>query len=293
MPYLFRCQTHLKGPNVQPIVMDWRKILIEVVQEIKNAVVPILDNPIAQKTYGIGAGGDPKKHIDLQAEKALTETLIEHDLEFTLISEESGVKKFGQKPVYYVTVDPIDGTTNVLRGIPFACTSVAISKKPYMMAVEAAIVADIFHETTYLAQKMRGAYCNGKKIFPRQLADLNKVVMCLDLNTHKFPDLTERLKKLLSQTKHVRHFGANALELCYVADGTIDAFLDIRGTLRTTDVAAATHIIKEAGAIITTPLNTPLEPRLSPTERISFIASGNSKLHQIILKTLKEPNNIC
>jgi myo-inositol-1(or 4)-monophosphatase len=267
--------------------MDWLKILTTAAQEIKNAITPILDKPIAQKTYGVGAGGDPQKHIDLQAEKALIETLIKHDLKFTLISEESGVKQYGQKPTYYVTVDPIDGTTNVLRGIPFACTSIAISKKPYLMAVEAAIVADIFHETTYLAQKRRGAYCNGKKISPRQMTNLNKVVMCLDLNTYKIADLIIKLNKLLTQTKHIRHFGANALELCYVADGTIDGFIDLRGHLRTTDIAAATHIVKEAGATITTPQNTPLENPLSPTERVAFIAAGTPKLHQTILKNLK------
>ena len=68
--------------------MDWLEILTETPQHIKAVVTPLIKTPIAQKTYGTGAGGDPKKHIDLQAEKALIETLNEHNINFTLISEE-------------------------------------------------------------------------------------------------------------------------------------------------------------------------------------------------------------
>ena len=113
--------------------MDWLEILTETTQHIKATITPLIKTSLAQKTYGIGAGGDPKKHIDLQAEKALTETLTEHNLNFTLISEETGIKQYGQKSAYYVTTDPVDGTTNTLRGIPFACTSIAISKPPDSM----------------------------------------------------------------------------------------------------------------------------------------------------------------
>jgi myo-inositol-1(or 4)-monophosphatase len=268
--------------------MDWLEILTETTQHVKAITIPLLRAPIAQKTYGIGAGGDSKKYIDLQAEKALVETLTEHDLAFTLVSEESGTKQYGSDPCYYVTTDPIDGTTNTLRGIPFACTSIGISKTPRLDAIEAAAVADLFHDTTYLAQKNLGAYRNYQKIAPSQTTSLAEAVIGLDLNTYKVEELTAQLNRLLSQTKHIRHLGANALELCYVADGTTDAFVDLRGKLRTTDIAAATLIIQEAGATITTPQNTTLTNPLSPTETVSFIATGNTSLHKTILKTLKK-----
>lgn len=266
--------------------MDWLEILTETTQRVKAAVTSLVNTAIAQKTYGIGAGGDPKKHIDLQAEKALIEVLTEHNLSFTLISEETGIKHCGSKPTYYVTTDPIDGTTNTLRGIPFACTSIAISKIPNINAVEAAAVGDLFHDVTYLAQKNLGAYRNHQEIAPAKTASLAKAVIGLDLNTYEVATLSSKLNKLITQAKHIRHLGANALELCYVADGTTDAFIDIRGKLRTTDVAAAALIIQEAGAKITTPQNTPLTNALSPTEKVSFIATGNTRLHQIILETL-------
>jgi len=268
--------------------MDWNEILTEATKQVKQAVTPLIKTSLAKKTYGTGAGGDPKKHIDLQAEKALAETLEKHGINFTLISEESGIKQYGRNPTYYVTTDPVDGTTNTLRGLPFACTSIAISKIPRLDAIEAGAVADLFHDVTYLTQKNHGAYRNQQKITPAQTTNLGEAVVGIDLNTYKIAELSTRLNKLLTQTKHIRHLGANALELCYVADGTIDAFIDLRGKLRTTDIAAATLIIQEAHAVITTPKNTPLTNPLSPTETVAFIATGNTELHQTILKTLKK-----
>ncbi len=268
--------------------MDWLEILTETTQHVKAAITPLIKTPTAQKTYGTGAGGDPKKHIDLQAERALAETLTEHNLSFTLISEESGVKQYGKESVFYVTTDPIDGTTNTLRGIPFACTSIAVSKAPRLDALQAAAVADLFHDATYLAQKNLGAYRNYQKITPAQTTSLAEAVIGVDFNTYKIAELSTKLNQLLAETKHIRHLGANALELCYVADGTTDAFIDIRGKLRTTDIAAATLIIQEAGATITTPQDTPLANPLSPTETVAFIATGNAGLQQTILKTLKK-----
>ncbi len=268
--------------------MDWLEILNETTQRIKETIIPLIRTSIAGKTYGIGAGGDPKKHIDLQAEKSLTETLLENDVDFTLISEESGIRRYGSKPAYYVTTDPIDGTTNTLRGIPFACTSVAISKTRNLDAVLAAAVADFFHDATYLAQENLGAYRNRQKIAPAQTTSLAEAIIGVDLNAYQVTELSAKLNRLLTQSRHIRHLGANALELCYVADGTTDAFVDIRGKLRTTDIAAASFIINEAGATITTPRNTALKNPLSPAEKVAFIATGNISLHQTILEALKK-----
>ena len=68
----------LKNYKKQPNNMDWLKILTEITQHIKSTIKPLIKSPIAQKTYGIVAGGDPKKHIALQAENARIKTLTEH-----------------------------------------------------------------------------------------------------------------------------------------------------------------------------------------------------------------------
>jgi myo-inositol-1(or 4)-monophosphatase len=107
------------------------------------------------------------------------------------------------------------------------------------------------------------------------------------LNTYKVREIAPQLTRLIEETKHIRHFGANALELCYVADGTTDAFVDIRGKLRATDVAAGFLIIKEAGGTITTPEGHLLDVKLDPKQKIKFIAAGNTQIHKTILSLIK------
>ncbi len=105
-----------------------------------------------QPNLGVGAGGDAMKPMDLAAEKAIIDTLNRHDVSFTLISEESGVKKFGASAEEcFVTVDPVDGSTNFMHGLPFYACSVAVSDKPWLADVYAGMVADLFHDVTYTA----------------------------------------------------------------------------------------------------------------------------------------------
>jgi myo-inositol-1(or 4)-monophosphatase len=133
----------------------------------------------------------------------------------------------------------------------------------------------------------KGAYRDGEKIKPSALASLEEAVIGLDLNTYKVREIAPQLTNLIQKTKHIRHFGANALELCYVADGTTDAFVDIRGKLRTTDMAAGFLILREAGGIITTPEGKALDVKLDPKQKIKFIAAGNTQIHKIILSLIK------
>jgi len=266
---------------------DWLTLLKACSRKIRKEVMPFFKSPEASFGFGIGAGGDIMKRIDLIAEKTLIETIEKEGFSCTLISEETGVREIGDNPTtFYVTTDPVDGTTNAIRGIPFMATSIAVSKKPYLNQVETALVTDLYHNVTYTAKKGKGAHRNGTKIKPSELQSLDEAVIGIDF-AHKAWEIADRLKAVLEQTKHLRHLGANALELCYVADGTTDGFIDLRGKLRVTDVAAAYLILKEAGGIITTLEGEELNAELAPTQRVSFIATGNKKLHKIILEQTK------
>jgi myo-inositol-1(or 4)-monophosphatase len=265
------------------------QILIECKNNIQKQISPLLKTlKQPQPNLGIGAGGDPIKQIDLTAENAIINTLKHHKISFTLVSEESGIKKYGKSPnQHYVTADPIDGTTNLMRGIPFYATSIAVSTKPTLNTIHTALVADLSHNITYTAQKGKGAHCNNKKIASSKRESLEEAVIGMDLNTYKIQKIAPQLTSLIQKTKHIRHLGANALELCYVADGTTDAFIDIRGKLRTTDMAAAWLIIQEAGAKITTPERKPLTAILDPKQKVEFIAAANQKIHKTILNLIK------
>ena len=267
--------------------MNWLPILKDCAQNIRKKALPLIARPEAAETYGRGAGGDMMKKIDLIAEKALIEVLEKNDASCILISEESGTNRIGREPSeYYLTTDPIDGTTNALRGLPFVATSLATSKTRNIRDIDTALVSDILHNITYTARRGQGTYRNEQKIDPSKKSSLNEAVIGIDLGTPKKGELTPHFITLLQKTKHLRHLGANALEICYVADGTTDAFIDIRGKLRVTDVAAAYLILREAGGTIISPEGKELSAPLTPTQQVSFIAAANKQLYEVIRRFL-------
>jgi len=273
---------------------SWLKIVVQCRDAVRKRIAPLLktlNEP--QRDLGLGAGGDPVRKIDLAAERAIFETVKKHEVSFTLISEESGIKQYGDSPSQnFVTIDPIDGTTNLMRKIPFYATSIAVSARPSLESIHTALVEDLYHGVTYTAQRGKGAYSNGEKLTPSKITSLEEAVIGVDINTYKVRKIASQLTALIERTKHLRHLGANALELCYVAGGTTDAFIDIRGKLRTTDMAAASLIIKEAGARITSPEGKPLRIRLDPRQTVFFVAAGNEEIHRVILDLIRPRKEI-
>lgn len=269
-------------------MIDWLKILETCTEKMRKEILKVYQTKEAGRRFGVGAGGDIETKIDLVAEGALIETLEEHKVSCTLISEESGTKQIGIEPSKFIlTADPLDGTTNALRGLPFMATSLAVSQKPYLKDVEVALVTDILHNVTYTAQRGHGAYRNKKEIKPSKISSLEEAVIGVDFNTFKAGEIVNQMIKVVEQTKHLRHLGANALEICYVADCTIDAFIDLRGKLRVTDMAAAQFILREAEGIITAPEGRDLDAPLNATQRVSFIAAANKTIYNKIQKLLK------
>ena len=144
--------------------IDWQQILLECKSNIQKNIKPCLKTlKEPQPELGVGAGGDMIKPVDLAAETAIVETLKHHDVSFTLVSEESGIKEYGAKPKEcYLCVDPIDGTTNLTHSLPFYCSSIAVSSKPELGGVYAGMVVDLVHDETFMALKGKGAYRNGE-----------------------------------------------------------------------------------------------------------------------------------
>lgn len=266
----------------------WLGILEDCSRKMKKEILALFGSAEAQVGFGLGAGGDVIKKIDLAAENALVQTLQDHGVSCTLISEEAGTKEIGSSPSScYLTTDPLDGTTNAVRGAPFMAISLAVSKKPYLKDVETALVCDPVHDVTYTAEQGKGAFRNQEMIQPSSTTSLEEAVMGVDFNTLRIRELVLRLIPLLEKARHLRHFGADALEICYVADGKTDAFIDIRGKLRATDIAAAYLILREAGGIMATPDGNELDVALDATQRVAFIAAANKTFCGEIRKLIK------
>ncbi len=271
--------------------LNWSEILLECSHKMRNAALKFYGSPKAAVNFGVGAGGDTSKRIDLAAEKALIDCLSKHEVSCILVSEEAGTKKIGfGYPEYHIITDPVDGTTNAIRGLPFSANVIAVSKSPFLKDVETAIVHDIIHNVIYLAQKNKGAFRNGQTINTSKNSEIKDAVIGIDFNTMKIEELINKLKGLLKFTNHFRHFGANALEVCYVAEGMIDAFIDIRGKIRVTDIVASYLIIKEAGGVILSPEGNELNIPLSASQRLSFIAASNIRVYEAIKRTIKPDN---
>ncbi len=254
---------------------------------MRKATLKFYGSPKGAISFGVGAGGDKSKRIDLAAEKALIDCLGKHEISCTLISEEVGTKKVGfGNSEYYIVTDPVDGTTNAVRGLPFSANVIAVSKSPFLKDIETAIVHDIFHDIIFSAQKDRGAFRNGKTIKTSKKSEIADAIIGIDFNTMKIEEVMAKIKGLLKFTNHFRHFGANALEVCYVADGMTEAFIDIRGKLRVTDIVSSYLILKEAGGIILSPEGNELNVPLEATQRLSFIAAANIKIYETIKKII-------
>jgi myo-inositol-1(or 4)-monophosphatase len=255
---------------------QYLKLCNDVTTEIKKAVSGLIGKPEAGLTLKIGADGTPTERIDEVAENAALSVLEADGRSMLFVSEELGEKRIGVKPEFTFVLDPIDGTFNAVNNIPFFCVPVAIGGSD-LSDIKYGFVKNIINGDIYSAEKGKGAFLNNMKIHVSNLSELSKLsVLSYGHRPHAVPINNHNVRR-------VRVFGCAALELCYVASGIFDAFIDMRGKLRVTDIAASKLIVEEAGGRITDgdgkQLNTPLDVR----KRINLIAS-NSIAHDKLLE---------
>jgi len=266
-------------------------LLKEIASHVFAEVKPLAGTPKAGEVVGKGAGGDTTKLIDQVAEKVVFAELEQNSIDCTIVSEEYGTKNIGDEhraKETYIVVDSIDGTNNALRGIPFYAFSIAVAKGRDLSSIHIALVADITQGISYWAVKGNGAASDLAPLRTSTLSNLQEALVGIDLSAIRDEAALKRLAGLILNTSHTRHLGANALELCYLAAGKLDAFVDLRNRLRITDVAAAYLIVREAGGLIVDTRGRDLNaPIIDPTQRVSFIASANKQLLEQILKLLR------
>lgn len=267
----------------------WSKISHKIMEEVDEAISPLVGQVKAGETVKMGADGTPTKLIDLVAEEKVVEILESTEIPLTLVSEEIGRFKFGDDPSKVIfVVDPLDGTSNALKNIPAYGISLAvaeISKIEDSMTikdVEMGFVKNFATGDIYEAVKGRGAILNGESIFTSKEGDISTS----SIGAYIYRADMKKVDKLCKMVRRMRILGSVAIELCYVADGTYDAFLDVRGNLRIVDVSAARLIVEEAGGMVTNEYNQPLSGKLNVLERTSIIASGNSNIHQELIQIL-------
>ena len=193
---------------------------------------------------GMGADQTPTEVIDAVAESLVLDHLRNSCIGRRVISEEAGVIDLpGEGTIY---LDPIDGTYNAVAGIPFYAISLGYASDGEM---KEGYVMDLASGEEFYAVLGGGAFLDGMPISVSTISSLHTSAM--SLYGKKFDPAS--IIRLWSEIRRWRLFGASALELCYVACGRIDGFVDLRNTLRITDAAAGMLICTEAGGIVTTP----------------------------------------
>jgi len=191
--------------------------------------------------------GDFVSRADRQAEETIREELMTARPTYGFLGEEGGETE-GEDPTRRWIVDPLDGTTNFLHGLPHWAVSIALEHKGQVIA---GVIYDPVKDEMFYAEKGEGAYMNESRL---RVSGRHKMIECLFSTGLPFggradlPDTLRELARVLPATAGVRRFGAVSLDLAYVAAGRYDGFWERR--LGAWDIAAGVIIIKEAGGFV-------------------------------------------
>lgn len=226
--------------------------------------------------FGKGAGGDISRRIDIVAEKTVLDYLKKINFECIVLGEECGRVELSSNPKGYVVMDAIDGSANAVRGVPFFCCSLAFATSDKLSSITDGVVTNLSTGEQYWATKGGGAFLNENKINVHNKEPIYRIV---GVNTSGASlELIKKMQPIFEQNNHIRHFGANALEMAFFACGLLDVFIDLRNKIRIQDIAAGYLLVREAGGLIVDENLKPLDSDLSYKTRLSFIAAVNEKI---------------
>jgi len=234
--------------------------------------------------YGKVEGKAFEAKLDYASVDALKRYLQSHKLSFKIISEEGF--KLGEGKGEYLIVDPVDGTSNMCRGIPFTAVSLAVAKGNLIDDVYIGVVRDIFRDQVFWAIKGIGAYLNNTQIRVSRYRPFNEVFISLSITRAQYP--SSKVLKLLPEVRYPRYLGSASLELCYVAAGILDAYVDVRGRLRVFDVAAGQLIVREAGGVVLIKQNGSNQVVIPKVHGISIVAASSKELFDKITAYLEQ-----
>ena len=219
--------------------------------------------------------GDFVTKTDKKVEKIIIEELEKARPKYGFIAEESGEKK--NESEFNWVIDPIDGTSNFMHGIPHFAISIALEKNGEVIS---GIVCDPIKNETFYAEKGRGAYLNNRRIRVSSRKSLDEVIGlygCPPILKLKNNKIFDQIKRGLNKIHKLRNYGSASLDFTYVAAGRADfAWYD---HLNYWDYAAGKIILLEAGGTITD-----FAGKSFVKQKETFIS--NSYIHDEVLKIL-------
>jgi myo-inositol-1(or 4)-monophosphatase len=202
---------------------------------------------VEQLQVSVKGPGDFVSTADLKAERTLKAELTRARPGYSLLFEEGGAEQ-GTDPRHRWIVDPLDGTTNFLHGIPHFAISIALERDGEIVA---GLVYDPVRDEMYSAEKGLGAYVNDRRLRVSARRQLAQAVVGTGMPfgaRGDRPTYFATLAAVMGATSGIRRIGAAALDLAYVAAGRFDGFWEFG--LSPWDIAAGLLLVREAGGYV-------------------------------------------
>ena len=252
----------------------------ELIKIIKKAGKILKKGYYSNKDVTFKAKKDLVTKYDVAVENYLKKKFSKKFKEFNIIAEESDntLIEFNNS----IIVDPIDGTTNFVNGVPHTAISVGVykDKKPYL-----AIVYNPILDELYEAKIGKGAYLNGEKLEVSKEDNFQKALIATGFpyssgtNSDDLNDVIKKLKDILPLCQDIRRLGSASIDLCMVAKGTFEGYYEMN--LKAWDVSAGILILTEAGGTVST-----IDGSEYKLFEDKYIVATNGKIHNELIKNL-------
>ena len=197
----------------------------------------------------VKGAGDFVSRADREAERLIKEELRGARPTYGWVGEETGAEQ-GEDPTRRWIVDPLDGTTNFLHGLPHWAVSIALEHKGEIVA---AVVFDAAKDEMYTAEKGGGAWMNGTRLRVSGRRKMIESIFATGIpfgGSGKLPATLQDFARIAPVSAGIRRFGSAALDLAYVAAGRVDGYWE--RDIHAWDVAAGILLVKEAGGFVET-----------------------------------------
>jgi myo-inositol-1(or 4)-monophosphatase len=263
---------------------DWLATCRAAVEDVQGVLAAMPTRVEREPIVGAGKGGDDTVAIDAAAEDAIVRRLEAVGGDFTLISEELGERDFGAGGPTRVVVDPIDGSLNAKRGIPFFALSLAVADGAAMDDVHFGYVYDFGTGEEWTANRGAGAFLDGERLGAVKPKDEIEI---LSFEATLTSSVAEKAAQMVGLAYRLRIMGSLAISLCHLAAGRVDAVCSLKGA-RSVDIAAAQLLVRECGLAIDLPEAPPFGRAPLDTEgRSRVVAAGTPELCQKLFAALR------
>jgi myo-inositol-1(or 4)-monophosphatase len=262
---------------------DWLGTCRAAVDDVRGVLAQLPTRVEREPIVGAGEGGDDTVAIDAAAEGVIVERLASAADDFILISEELGARSFGNGGPVHVVVDPIDGSLNAKRGIPFFSLSLAVAEGPTMDDVVFGYVYDFGSGEEWTAERGGGAWLGGGAlgaVKPKESIEI------LSFEATLTSSVAEKAAQMVGIAYRLRIMGSLALSLCHLAAGRVDAVCSLKGA-RSVDIAAAQLLVRECGLAIDLPEAPPFgEAPLDVEGRSRVVAAATPQVCEELFAAL-------